>query len=41
MADIGWATTAHEYYGARAHWQDDPLALGSGIEPPGRGGQKR
>jgi len=40
MADIGWATTVHEYYGARAHWQDDPLAPGSGIEPPGMGGPK-
>ncbi|MCP3718310.1 PRC-barrel domain-containing protein [Paraburkholderia sp. CNPSo 3281] len=40
MADIGWATTVHDYYGARAHWQDDPLAPGSGIEPPGMGGPK-
>lgn len=23
MADIGWATTLHVYYGTRAHWEED------------------
>ncbi len=23
MADIGWATTLHECYGTRAHWEED------------------
>ncbi|MFX1675826.1 PRC-barrel domain-containing protein [Paraburkholderia sp. A2WS-5] len=31
MADIGWATTLHEYYGTRAHW-DEPVSP-TGEEP--------
>ncbi|MBN3851763.1 PRC-barrel domain containing protein [Paraburkholderia sp. Ac-20340] len=34
MADIGWATTLHDYYGVRPHWQDDPA------DPPEAGGVK-
>jgi hypothetical protein len=31
MADIGWATTLHEYYGTRAHWEEDaPGSAGKG-----------
>ncbi|WP_321950716.1 PRC-barrel domain-containing protein [Paraburkholderia bannensis] len=34
MADVGWATTLHDYYGVRTQWQDDPA------EPPEAGGIK-
>jgi hypothetical protein len=34
MADVGWATTLHEYYGVRTQWRDDPT------EPPEAGGVK-
>lgn len=45
MADIGWATTLHEYYGTRAHWEEDAPAPGGGKddeppEPPEAGGVK-
>jgi len=51
MADVGWATTVNEYYGTRAHWEDDaldpldPLSPGNtGLadrnEPPEAGGVK-
>lgn len=45
MADIGWATTLHEYYGTRAQWEEDAPAPGGGKdneppEPPEAGGVK-
>ncbi|WP_213302181.1 PRC-barrel domain-containing protein [Paraburkholderia sacchari] len=46
MADIGWATTLHEYYGARVHWEDEPVAQTGPAqstrrpEPPEAGGVK-
>ena len=34
MADIGWATTLHKYYGTRAHWEEDAPEPAGKDEPP-------
>jgi sporulation protein YlmC with PRC-barrel domain len=44
MADLGWATTVHEYYGADPYWNEQVVVTGREVrsdkEPPEAGGVK-